>query len=118
MVSHFGKRASPCWVAMQHESSVQGISLHRQRRRNGRAVAVLRLRTLLDGTQGSSMKRWPIDELIHEFEWTFSRHGGRVSVAAPILGMTPAALEKRLRNARNDGWDVRFTADRKASRAA
>lgn len=57
------------------------------------------------------MSRLPRDLVISEFKHTWSRHGGRISIAAPILGMTPHALQRALYRARKDGVDVRFFDD-------
>jgi hypothetical protein len=56
------------------------------------------------------------EELVAEFEHTRGRHGGRVSLAAPILGVTPFALARALFRAKRDGVHVRFYDDTKALR--
>lgn len=50
-------------------------------------------------------------ELAEEFEWTRSRHEGRVSLAAPIFDCTPHALAQRLRRAKAAGIDIRWIDD-------
>lgn len=55
-----------------------------------------------------------VKDLIAEFEWTRSRHGGDIAVAAGLLGMTPAALEAALRRANRIGEDVEFTTRARA----
>ena len=49
------------------------------------------------------------EELVEEFEWTRTRHGGYLELAAPIFGLSPEALEKRLRRARKNGIPVEFS---------
>ena len=56
---------------------------------------------------------WPLHELIEEFNWVRPRHGGCLTLAAPIFGTTAAALEKRFRQARRDGL-VDYVDDRSA----
>jgi len=46
-------------------------------------------------------------EVVEEFNHTYSRHGGQIAVAAPILGMTVYALERCLYRARESGVDVK-----------
>lgn len=48
------------------------------------------------------------EELVAEFEWTWSRHQGDVCVAAPIFDCRPDALARRLNRARQRGFAVRF----------
>jgi hypothetical protein len=62
------------------------------------------------------MKGLPRDLVLAEFRHTYGRHGGRVSIAAGILGMTPVALQRALYRARNDGEAVTFHDDVKAWR--
>lgn len=50
-------------------------------------------------------------ELLTEFEWTWPRHQGRVSVAAPILGMTPEALSRALYRLKKKGHDIAMIND-------
>jgi hypothetical protein len=54
--------------------------------------------------------------VISEFQHTYSRHGGSVSAAASILGMTPVALQRALYRARKDGERIEFRDDVKAWR--
>ena len=49
--------------------------------------------------------------VVSEFQHTYTRHGGRVSIAAPILGMRNEALARALFRARKNGYDVRFIDD-------
>lgn len=51
------------------------------------------------------MKR-EVKDLIAEFEWTRDRHGGDVVKAAPIFGLTPAALEQVFRRANRESGEV------------
>ena len=53
----------------------------------------------------------PRDVVVSEFEHTRVRHGGRVSIAAPILGMSNEALARALFRARQSGYDVNFIDD-------
>ena len=62
------------------------------------------------------MSRLPRDLVVSEFMHTYGRHGGRITVAAPILGMTPHALHRALYRARNAGVRVSFVDDVKAWR--
>jgi hypothetical protein len=55
------------------------------------------------------------DELIAEYEHTWDRHRGRISVAAEILGMTPNSLSRAIYRARQRGIDVRMRDDSKAA---
>jgi hypothetical protein len=48
------------------------------------------------------------EELVAEFEWTRVRHGGLVTAAAPIFGITPQGLERRLWRARKNGIPVEY----------
>ena len=50
----------------------------------------------------------PLD-LVQEFNHTRPRHGGVVDFAAPILGMSTAALEMAPRRARKSGIPVTYT---------
>ncbi|MDO8308135.1 MAG: hypothetical protein Q7V58_07240 [Actinomycetota bacterium] len=52
-------------------------------------------------------------EFVEEFEWTRCRHGGIVTVAAPIFGLRPDALARRLYRARQGGFAVEFHDDLK-----
>jgi ABC-type molybdate transport system permease subunit len=54
--------------------------------------------------------------VVSEFRHTYGRHGGRITVAAPILGMTPTALSRALYRARKDGERVEFFDDVKVWR--
>lgn len=62
------------------------------------------------------MSRLPRDLVLSEFMHTWGRHGGRITIAAPILGMTPIALQRALYRARHDGQGVPFSDDVKAWR--
>ena len=64
------------------------------------------------------MSRLPRDVVVSEFLHTFDRHRGRITVAAPILGMTPHALQRALYRARKDGQSLTFYDDVKAWRKA
>jgi hypothetical protein len=55
-------------------------------------------------------------EIADEFMHTWDRHGGRVSVAAPILGLRPDNLARALYRARQDGMEVKMIDDQKAWR--
>jgi uncharacterized damage-inducible protein DinB len=55
------------------------------------------------------------DDLLAEYEHTWDRHRGQVSVAAAILGMKPASLSRALYRARKRGIEVRMCDDRKAA---
>ena len=50
-------------------------------------------------------------DLVNEFMWTWPRHNGKVTVAARIFGMSPAAFAQRLKRARNSGVEVSFNDD-------
>lgn len=54
-------------------------------------------------------KRMSNDELVAEFEWTRPRHGGDITVAAGIFGMTAEGIERALYRARKRGIDVQFS---------
>ena len=56
------------------------------------------------------------DEVLAEFEHTRARHGGRVSLAAPILGMSMDALSRSLYRSKAGGIDVRFINDAKSAK--
>ena len=62
------------------------------------------------------MSRLPRDVVVSEFLHTYARHGGRITLAAAILGMTPHALQRALYRARKDGERVTFHDDVKAWR--
>ena len=47
-------------------------------------------------------------DLVAEFNWTRPRHRGDLTLAAPIFGITPNALQKRLREAIKRGIEVEF----------
>ncbi len=47
-------------------------------------------------------------EFIAEFIHTRPRHNGQIELAAPIFGLTPCAVEMRLRRARRKGITVEF----------
>jgi hypothetical protein len=53
------------------------------------------------------------EEVLHEFEWTRSRHKGSVVTAAPLLGMNPRALAQALYRARKAGVAVSYIDDLK-----
>ena len=55
-------------------------------------------------------------DILAEFDWTRPRHGGRATLAAPILGTTPAALTKLFQRARAEGFEVEFIDDTKGSK--
>lgn len=57
---------------------------------------------------------WKREDVVAEFLHTWDRHGGKVSIAAGILEMTPVALSRALYRARKDGVDLRFLNDVKA----
>ena len=57
-------------------------------------------------------ERMTLEELIDEFRWVWPRHSGRITLAAPILGLTANGLEKRFRQARREGR-VQYVDDRK-----
>lgn len=52
-------------------------------------------------------------EFVEEFEWTRSRHQGRVSLAAPIFDCHPSTLAQRLRRANKAGIPVAYVCDDK-----
>jgi muramoyltetrapeptide carboxypeptidase LdcA involved in peptidoglycan recycling len=54
-------------------------------------------------------------EVLTEYEWTWARHQGRISIAAPILGMTPEALSRALYRLKNKGYEIRMTNDIKGT---
>lgn len=51
------------------------------------------------------------EELVLEWRHTWPRHKGCVSLAAPILGTTAAALSRRLYRMRADGYTLNFHDD-------
>jgi hypothetical protein len=53
----------------------------------------------------------PREIVLSEFEHTWGRHSGQITVAAPILGMSPQALSRALYRAKSDGEQVRFVDD-------
>jgi len=55
-------------------------------------------------------------ELIEEFEHTWDRHHGSITIAARILNMTPDALSRRLYRYKADGWQGQFRDDTKRYR--
>ena len=55
-------------------------------------------------------------ELAEEWQFTHPRHGGRISVAAPLFGTSPSALMRRLYRMKAAGYDLRFIDDSKARR--
>ena len=50
-------------------------------------------------------------EVLADFEGTRDQHRGHVSIAAPLLGMSKAALARALYRAKAAGVDVRFRDD-------
>lgn len=48
------------------------------------------------------------DELLREWEHTWSRHHGDVNVGAAIFNFTPQALDKRFYRMRAKGYQVRW----------
>ena len=48
-------------------------------------------------------------QVVEEFIWTMPRHSGHTEWAAPILGVSTAALEQTLHRARRDGMNVSYT---------
>lgn len=54
-------------------------------------------------------------EFIAEFQWTWVRHGGRVSLAAEVFQARPDAIARRLARAKAKGIDVNFIDDKKKS---
>lgn len=50
-------------------------------------------------------------DLVNEFMWTWPRHNGKVTAAARIFGMSPAAFVQRLHRARKSGVQVSFNDD-------
>ena len=50
-------------------------------------------------------------DLVNEFMWTWTRHNGKVTVAARIFGMSPASFVQRLKRARKSGVEVTFNDD-------
>lgn len=50
-------------------------------------------------------------ELVQEWQFTYDRHGGRVSRAAPLFGTTSSALVRRLYRMKAAGFQVRFIDD-------
>ena len=52
-------------------------------------------------------------EFIAEFEWTWIRHGGRVSLAAEVFQARPEAIARRLARAKAKGIEVTFIDDKK-----
>lgn len=53
------------------------------------------------------------DKVLEGFEKTRSQHGGLIADAAPLLGMSEAALQRCLYRARKQGRDIYFTTSRK-----
>lgn len=51
------------------------------------------------------------DELVTEWQHTWNRHYGHVTLAAPIFGTTPTALSRRLYRMRSAGYQIRFLDD-------
>lgn len=47
-------------------------------------------------------------DFVNEFEWTRSRHGGCIEVAALVFGVSSQAMEQRLYRARRAGFGVCF----------
>lgn len=50
-------------------------------------------------------------DLVNEFVWTWTRHHGKITVAARIFGMEPALFVQRLHRARKSGVQVSFNDD-------
>ena len=57
----------------------------------------------------TTRQRMSNEELVAEFEWTRPRHGGDITVAAAIFGMTPEGIERALYRARKRGVEVEFS---------
>jgi len=53
------------------------------------------------------------DTVLENFEHTRERHGGVIADAAPLLGMSEAALQRCLYRAKKQGRDIYFTTSRK-----
>ena len=51
-------------------------------------------------------------EFIEEFQWTWIRHGGRVSLAAEVFQARPEAIARRLARAKAKGIEVTFIDDK------
>ena len=56
-------------------------------------------------------------DFVNEFVWIWTRHEGRLSVAARIFGMSPEALAQRLYRAKRTGIKVSFYNDINAAGA-
>jgi hypothetical protein len=54
----------------------------------------------------------PRDELLDRYNELWDRHKGNLHLAAPLLGMTKAALERALYRARAAGVEVRMSGVR------
>ena len=65
-----------------------------------------------------SEPRLSIEELAQEFMHTYPRHGGRISVAAPIFDRQPNSLAKALNRAKQRGLDAKFIDDSYKARVA
>lgn len=61
--------------------------------------------------------RIDFDEFVAEYRWTWVRHLGDITLAAPIFGLKPSSMEKRLWRAKQMGYDVTYvnTSKRVAS---
>ena len=55
-------------------------------------------------------------EFLAEWEHTWVRHNGYVTLAAPIFETSPLALARRLYRAKQDNYPVRFIDDTKPLR--
>lgn len=56
-------------------------------------------------------EKYKMADLLHEFNWTRSRHNGSIIAASEVLNVKPSSLERALDRARAAGHVVDFTPD-------